>query len=53
MKNNKHFLDPDEQHTLTEQECELISFLRIMNSGQRKRVLALALEIVLNEKKRV
>jgi len=36
---NIPFLDPSKQHTLTEQECELITFYRSMSPAKQKVII--------------
>jgi hypothetical protein len=49
MKNNQNFLDPSRQHTLSEQECELISFFRTLSSIQRQEIFKAVFSIAINK----
>lgn len=48
MSKKHDFLDPEQQHTLSEQECELITFFRTL-SPTRRQVVVQALFTVLFE----
>ena len=51
MSKKHDFLDPDQQHTLTEQECELISFFRFFNKTQRDALYKVVFTMAVNDKK--
>jgi len=38
MYNKGDFLNPDEQHKLTQQECDLISIYRVLNESQKESI---------------
>ena len=43
------FLDPTVQHTLSEQECELIAFFRTLSKPKRQMVLQALFHVLLAE----
>jgi len=51
MKNKYHFLDPAEQHNLTQQECELIAFFRAFPEAKRHLLLELLFSVALRDKR--
>jgi len=52
MENTEYdFLDANEKHTLTEAECELISFYRFLNEEQRKMLFKVAFTMALNDER--
>lgn len=48
-KRDQEFLDPNQQHTLTEQECELVGMFRIMRPVQRQAVVKLIFDALVDD----
>lgn len=51
MSKKDNFLDPDKQHTLTEQECELISFYRFFTKAQKATLFKFAFTMAMEDKR--
>ena len=51
MKDKHDFLDPMVQHTLTEQECELLTFFRLFTKTQRQALVRVLFTIALDDKR--
>lgn len=49
---NIPFLDPSKQHTLTEQECELVTFYRSMSPTKQKAIIQALFAALSKEVKR-
>lgn len=52
MAKKGDFLDPTQQHTLTEQECELVAFFRALSKTKRDAVMKTLFTILLESKKK-
>ena len=48
MSKKNEFLDFTQQHVLTEQECELISFFRTLSKTKRQAVMQALFSVLLN-----
>ena len=53
MSKKHDFLDPTEQHTLSEQECEIITFYRYFNKTQRNIIYKLLFEMAFKSTKTI
>lgn len=51
MAKKNEFLDPSEKHTLTEQECNLISFYRIFSKTKKDILFRQFYELAMIDKK--
>jgi len=52
MKKGKHdFLDPEEKHTLSEMECELIAFFRALSAPRKRVVMQMLFADAMDNKK--
>jgi len=51
MKAKHDFLDPTQQHTLTEQECELLTFFRAFTKTQRQIIMEMLFSFALSDKR--
>lgn len=51
MSKTNDFLDFTQQHTLTEQECELITFFRAFTNTQRKAIMQAVFSAALGDKR--
>ena len=52
MAKKGDFLDPTQQHTLTEQECELIAFFRTLSKTKQDVVFKALFAVVMDNHKK-
>ncbi len=52
MAKKGDFLDPTQQHNLTEQECELIAFFRVLSKSKQEAVFKALFTVVLDDHKK-
>ena len=50
MPRKNDFLDPEQPHILTEQECELIAFFRVLSKTKRQVVVQALFSLLLKDK---
>ena len=51
MASKHDFLDPTRPHTLTDQECKLISLFRELTKSQKLAVTQAVMQLLLNDKR--